>query len=63
MPLCDIKETTFPFSVRTDKTENLFWVVDERSGHAITTKSLNKKLAQAFAKQQYQQLKEETSYA
>jgi len=59
VPLCDIKETTFPFSVRTNSKESLFWVVDERTGKDITKKTLKKELAFAFAKQQYRKMQEE----
>ena len=58
MSLCDIKETTFPYSVRTDPKQYRFWVVDERTGDEVTKKTLKKELAFAFAKQQYQQLQE-----
>jgi len=52
VPLCDIKETTFPFSVRASKNQRLFWVVDERTGEDITKKTQRKELAVAWAKKQ-----------
>ncbi|MGC9781759.1 MAG: hypothetical protein HZR80_21135 [Candidatus Heimdallarchaeota archaeon] len=53
-----ISESTYPFVIKVTKNEREFWVVDDRTGVTITKRTIDRRLAEAYAKQMKQKEQE-----
>ncbi len=56
-----MSEATYPFVIKATKNEREFWVVDERTGETITKRTIDKRLAEAYAKQMKQKEQEDST--
>ncbi len=56
-----MSEVTYPYIVKTTKKEREFWVVNDRTGEVITKRTIDKRLAEAYAKQMKQKEQEDST--
>ncbi len=53
-----MSEATYPYIVKATKKEREFWVVDDRTGEVITKRTIDRRLAEAYAQQMKQKEQE-----